>query len=880
MSSPRLCYVFGQFRLDSVDKVLLKDEQPVPLTPKAIDTLLALVARHGHLVTKEELLQRVWPDAFVEENNLAQNISMLRRVLGEAVGAERFIETVPKRGYRFVAPVTEHVPDSGAVADAPAEPVIMPETPAVVAELNVGSLTGRRVAIWGAVVAVGLAVISVAISLTGDRTIDPGTRPTSLSGERPTTDVTRIAVLPFVNLGSTTEAYFVAGMTEEITSRLAGLRQVAVPSSTTLAEYDRRGKSLTRIGTELRADYIVEGSVRWAQMGDATHVRITPKLIRVADDTTVWTHPYEASISDVFKMQAEIAYQITGALQVALDARERRAVEARPTADTEAYLAYLRGIASHQQGASDTANLARARTELEHAVSAIQRSRWRGAGWGACTRGNTAQARCACRRRWKGRITQRSARLSSTLVAQKPTSDWRIVLMSDRDYDGALRELDIARVGLPNSPELLHIVAIIQQRRGRWTESLATYMRAFELDPSSTAELVALHYMHQRQYAEVRRFISVAKAANRSSALVPEAWMHFSERGDITEARRVLESPAAPDRRRTVASRGCSRASSGSMGGISARSSSSAGWSRPAHGCRPISGFRPHSPPVRCTKVWAGRRRRAEATPPRWPKGEDDSSLRPPITRTRPRSRWLPLDLVMPPRRSTTRDVQWNCCPSRRMPPKVRCISISRRRSRRAQAIMPPPSPRSIRCSASLASTTNSGCNATRGLPPFGVTPHSRPRSRAGLGSGATCCLQLRGRAPDGLVTSHGVHPPRDRTVNQLVFPARRRIIGAHSATSPLSGVSARVNMPRHSRKSRYAVARVAALLLLVATLAARAVVATTFMSVEPIPGGDVVGEPTLAVIESAGYDEPRVVEQSAAERLRVRPENDRRAHR
>ena len=542
MSSPRLCYVFRQFRLDSVDKVLLKDEQPVPLTPKAIDTLLALVARHGHLVTKEELLQRVWPDAFVEENNLAQNISMLRRVLGEAVGAERFIETVPKRGYRFVAPVTEHVPDSDAVADVPAEPVVMPETPAVVAELKVGSFTGRRVAIWGAVVAVGLAVIAVSISLTGDRTVDAGTRPSSLSGGPPTTDVTRIAVLPFVNLGSTTEAYFVAGMTEEITSRLAGLRQVAVPSSTTLAEYDRRGKSLTRIGTELRAEYIVEGSVRWAQMGDATHVRITPKLIRVADDTTVWTHPYEASISDVFKMQAEIAYQITGALQVALDARERRAVEARPTADTEAYLAYLRGIASHQQGASDTANLARARAELEHAV---KRDPTFALAWSWLGRVYAWQHRTGAMR--VPETMERARHAAQRAIELDPGRaethlGLAVVLMSDRDYDGALRELDIARVGLPNSPELLQTVAIIQQRRAQWTESLATYMRAFELDPSSTAELVALHYMHQRQYAEVRRFISVAKAANRSAVLVPEAWMHFSERGDITEARRVLES--------------------------------------------------------------------------------------------------------------------------------------------------------------------------------------------------------------------------------------------------------------------------------------------------------------------------------------------------
>src|SRR5437773_2562110 len=93
-----LCYAFGRFRLDTAEKVLYQRDQPVPLTPKAVETLLALVERHGRLVTKEELLRIVWPDTFVEENNLAQNISLLRRVLGEGAGGRRLIETVPRRG--------------------------------------------------------------------------------------------------------------------------------------------------------------------------------------------------------------------------------------------------------------------------------------------------------------------------------------------------------------------------------------------------------------------------------------------------------------------------------------------------------------------------------------------------------------------------------------------------------------------------------------------------------------------------------------------------------------------------------------------------------------------------------------------------------------
>jgi DNA-binding winged helix-turn-helix (wHTH) protein len=100
-------YEFGPFRLDAAEHFLLRDGEPVPLTPKAFDLLLALVKRHGHLLEKDELLTKVWPDAFVEEANLASNISQLRKALGDVENGQRYIETVPKRGYRFVANVKE-----------------------------------------------------------------------------------------------------------------------------------------------------------------------------------------------------------------------------------------------------------------------------------------------------------------------------------------------------------------------------------------------------------------------------------------------------------------------------------------------------------------------------------------------------------------------------------------------------------------------------------------------------------------------------------------------------------------------------------------------------------------------------------------------------
>jgi len=132
MTVPRRTYAFDAFRLDPLEKILFHHERAVPLTPKAFETLLALVERHGHLVTKEELFRLVWPDAFVEENNLAQNVSTIRRALGESPGGQRFIATIPKRGYRFVGGVVEEFDDAqGAAAAARTAPPAAEADPGV-----------------------------------------------------------------------------------------------------------------------------------------------------------------------------------------------------------------------------------------------------------------------------------------------------------------------------------------------------------------------------------------------------------------------------------------------------------------------------------------------------------------------------------------------------------------------------------------------------------------------------------------------------------------------------------------------------------------------------------------------------------------------------
>src|SRR4026209_1172989 len=111
-----LSYEFGRFRLNVADRILLRDGEVVPLTPKVFDILLTLVENRGQVVSKEGLMKRVWPDMFVEEGNLSQNISLLRKALGESPGGVQFIETVPRRGYRFVAAISEKPVDVTAFA--------------------------------------------------------------------------------------------------------------------------------------------------------------------------------------------------------------------------------------------------------------------------------------------------------------------------------------------------------------------------------------------------------------------------------------------------------------------------------------------------------------------------------------------------------------------------------------------------------------------------------------------------------------------------------------------------------------------------------------------------------------------------------------------
>ena len=536
-------YRFGPFRLDPRERLLYSHDQPVPLTPKAVDTLRVLVEHHGRLVPKDDILREVWPDVIVEENNLAQHISMLRRTLAQTGGDGPFIVTVPKRGYRFVAPVTEDRGPASVAATSSANSVDM------VLAAEPAATRGPRQSrpSWWVLAASALTVLA----LTGIAWYSRPAGADSVNldeGSAFAPTPRRLAVLPFVNLGPAESAYLAAGTVEELTSRLAELEGLGVISTTSTREYDRRGKTVRRIGADLGAAYIIEGSVRRADTTDAI-VRIIPRMIRVADDVTVWTEQYEVKLSEIESAHADMARRIGQALQV--DAVAGSSRSPRPIADSEAYLAYLRGMSAFQHSQSDTSLQALARRELELAVTRDPKF---ALAWSWLARVYRAQyASGAVRTDHVSEAASRAAKTAIALAPDLPEAHLALaqVLMEDGDSDGALRELEQAR-SARLTLEGIRIEAWLRHQRGEWSQSLALYMQGFELDPAAISDLIGVHYLHWRDYPQAARFLAIAKAASRSAAVVPEAWLQFSDGGNIAAAREVLEPALAlksPDAR-------------------------------------------------------------------------------------------------------------------------------------------------------------------------------------------------------------------------------------------------------------------------------------------------------------------------------------------
>jgi TolB-like protein/DNA-binding winged helix-turn-helix (wHTH) protein/Tfp pilus assembly protein PilF len=315
-------FAFGPFRFDPEERLLQRDGKPIPLGPKVTETLLLLVENAGHLVDKNDLIKQVWPDAFVEEGSLNKNIFVLRKALGQWDGGREYIETLPKRGYRFVAPVNQSVEE-----DSAPQPPVGAKT--ALSRRVQWLRTGKAMGIFLLVV---LAVFAI-WRTTWNR------RAQSVPSDVPT--IHSLAVLPLENLsGNPSEDYFADGMTDELITTLGQIRSLRVISRTSVLQYRGIHKTLPQIGRELKVDAIVEGTV----VRSGERVRITAQLIQASGDKHLWAQSYESDLKDVLVLQREIASAIAKQIRITLTAYEQIIpVDIEHPINVEAYESYLKG---------------------------------------------------------------------------------------------------------------------------------------------------------------------------------------------------------------------------------------------------------------------------------------------------------------------------------------------------------------------------------------------------------------------------------------------------------------------------------------------------------------------------------------------------------
>ncbi len=324
-----------------------------------------------------------------------------------------------------------------------------------------------------------------------------------------------IAVLPFENLGSPEDEYFADGMTEEVTSRLAGIQGLRVISRKSAMLYKSSSKTLSEIGEELGVSYILESSVRWDKSGDKARIRITPQLIRVSDDTHVWADNYDREMMQVFAVQQDIATQIVAQLGVTLLESNRNTLAARPTDNTKAYDYYLKGLNELRKEFQGNMKLAAANldsavmTDSLFAVAYAARSRaYSGLAW-QDPKGSNANIAL--------KSFEKALQLQPNL-AEGHLAAGVYYNFIEEDYDKSLVAFNQAASELRSDAELLSNIAMVQWRKGMISEPNDNFTKASELDPLNSA----VHSRRSGFFMHMRMFAESEESINRAIALDPE----------------------------------------------------------------------------------------------------------------------------------------------------------------------------------------------------------------------------------------------------------------------------------------------------------------------------------------------------------------------
>jgi TolB-like protein/DNA-binding winged helix-turn-helix (wHTH) protein len=478
---------FGSFELDARSGELLRDGITVRLQEQPLRALLLLIEHPGALVTREQLRQGVWGDEAPPDIDPALNaiVKRLRDVLHDPADNPVFIQTVARRGYRFLAPVEARaaVPrDDGITADVPSLDEAAPTAssdgaPPASSGAPPPAPSRRRIDRRFAAAAIAVAIAAgtmVVRQLTARR------------GEPHPSRQARLAVLPFDNLAGDDEQFFADGLHEEMILRLGRMqpRRLAVIARTSVLPYRGAAKTIATIARELGVDYVLEGSVRHA----GEHFRITAQLIRADNQLHLWTETYDRSWQDILAIQADVGARVADSLAVELVPAYEAADAARDrSVNPQAYEHYLRGLFYWNQRARDPASqLARAIEQFKLAVGdqpdfaaayagladAYDSLFFSNPAFGMEAHTNARTA------------IQRALQLDDRLASAYSALAW-MTIHFDHDLPLAERHFRRALELDPNDPIARMRLSLVLAARGRLTEAVSEAETARRYDPLS-----------------------------------------------------------------------------------------------------------------------------------------------------------------------------------------------------------------------------------------------------------------------------------------------------------------------------------------------------------------------------------------------------------
>ncbi len=477
-------YEFDEFRLDAKSHRLFSREsnELVPLTPKAVELLLVLIQNKNQILSKEELLDRVWNNSFVEESNLSQTIFVLRKTLGENTKKPRFILTVPNRGYQFIASVIEtgkenKILNEEFLTDIQNSRVEKPKNedqkPKTVNYIS-------------------LLVPVVLILAFGVYWFYPTAKPATVR------DIKTIAILPFEDLSAEqTEKYLGVSLADSLANKFSNLKQIIVRPTRSVSKYAGTRADAPTIGRELQVDAVLDGRIQ--HIGG--RIRVSVQLIRTSDNATIWTENFDDDFTNFFAVQDSISQKVVASLALQLDEKERQKLNRRGTENAQAYQEYLLGRFFWNK---------RSANDLDRAIEHFNRA--------AELDANFAQAYAGLAETYaiyqfyavvedeqslpKARVAATRALEIDGDSAEAYTVLAYVQSQYDFDWNGAEKSYLRAIELNPNYPTTRQWYGEFLAFQNRIDESLTQMRKAIELDPTSlsTNNAPALAYNASRQF--------------------------------------------------------------------------------------------------------------------------------------------------------------------------------------------------------------------------------------------------------------------------------------------------------------------------------------------------------------------------------------------